>query len=152
MCAYAYRGGCLGVFKQPPLSEKQVLGVFKHPHWIKKKNFFGLLALPLLLPCVWKIYHIILMKGKKMCQGHVGVITLKLIWCIHSNVHNVTVSSLSTASTIQAISHLKTCIRAKWVCGTETNSSLLIPDFILLCYIAECKLSGPTGKCTNWNC
>ena len=38
---------------------------------------------------------------------------------------------------------LKTYICNNWVCGTETDISLMIPDFILL-------LSGPTGKRTIW--
>ena len=37
----------------------------------------------------------------------------------------------------------------RWVCGTETTSSMPMPDFNLLCYIAECGLSGPNQQAHN---
>ena len=44
---------------------------------------------------------------------------------------------------------LNTHDRDKWVCGTETNTSSPSPNFILLCYIAECGLSGSSGQAHN---
>ena len=49
------------------------------------------------------------------------------------------------ASLIQAhkwLRGLKAHIGDRWVCGTETNGSMPIPDFISLRYIADCGLSG----------
>ena len=46
--------------------------------------------------------------------------------------------------------NLKTHIRDKWACDTETNISSPISDFILLCYIAECGLSGSNGQAHNF--
>ena len=45
---------------------------------------------------------------------------------------------------------LKVYIRDKWVCSTEPSGSTVNLSSILLRYIVECGLSGPTGKCTIW--
>ena len=47
------------------------------------------------------------------------------------------------------VSNVNAPTHEKCICSKETNSSLLIPDFILLHYIDERGLSGSNGQADN---